>query len=99
MQITLCFFASIREALGSSRESLRCPEQVQTVAQLRHFLQQRGGVWADVLADRRAVLTACNQVMCDGATMLSDGCEVAFFPPVPCMKITHGSFGKSGTAR
>ncbi len=82
MEITLRFFASIREALGSSHEALFCPDDMRTVGQLRHFLQQRGGVWADVLADRRAVLTACNQVMGDSATLLSDGCEVAFFPPV-----------------
>jgi molybdopterin synthase sulfur carrier subunit len=34
------------------------------------------------LRDGRAVRMALNQVMCDETAVLSEGCEVAFFPPV-----------------
>jgi len=42
----------------------------------------RGGAWAEALAPERAVRMAHQQVMCDGATPVAAGAEVAFFPPV-----------------
>ena len=84
MNITLRFFASVREALGTSEETLMLPAQdaPATVGQLRAFLAARGGVWADALLETRVLRTAFNQVMCSADTALADGCEVAFFPPV-----------------
>jgi molybdopterin synthase sulfur carrier subunit len=49
---------------------------------LRHHLRERGEAWAAALAPGRALRMACNQQMADEATPLSEGCEVAFFPPV-----------------
>jgi molybdopterin synthase sulfur carrier subunit len=82
MNITLRFFASVRETLATSQESLALPSALFTVGELRAFLVARGGVWAEALAEGRALRTACDQVMCDSDAMLSEGCEVAFFPPV-----------------
>lgn len=82
MNIQLRFFASVREALGIGQESLRLPDQVQTVGDVRAFLRERGGVWAEALAEGRALRMACNQEMTDAQARIKDGCEVAFFPPV-----------------
>ena len=82
MNIQLRFFASVRETLGTAQESIALPPQVQTVGDVRAFLRERGGVWADVLAEGRALRMAYNHEMTDAATLLTDGCEVAFFPPV-----------------
>ncbi len=82
MNVQLRFFAGIREALGTAQETLSVPDEIQTVGDLRRFLQMRGGVWADGLADGRALKMACNQQMAEAATMITDGCEIAFFPPV-----------------
>ena len=82
MNIQLRFFASIREALGASHESLALPPGVATVGDLRAFLRERGEEWAAALAPGRSLRMACNQLMADEATPLTDGCEVAFFPPV-----------------
>lgn len=82
MNITLRFFASVREALGVSQENLSLPAAVATVGELRHFLIARGGAWAEALAEGRPLRMACQQQMCGAGTALSDGCEVAFFPPV-----------------
>jgi molybdopterin synthase sulfur carrier subunit len=38
--------------------------------------------FADALAPGKAVRMALNQVVCDGSEVLSEACEVAFFPPV-----------------
>ena len=82
MQIQLKFFASLREAVGTSHELLMVPAELKTAGQVRDFLCQRGGVWAEALAQGRAVRIACNQEMAEASTVLSDGCELAFFPPV-----------------
>lgn len=82
MQIQCRFFASLREAVGTSQESLTLPADVQTVSQVRDLLRQRGGVWAEALAEGRAVRMACNQEMAESDTLVSEGCELAFFPPV-----------------
>jgi sulfur-carrier protein len=82
MYIQLRFFASVREALGTSQESVNLPEHVQTVGDLRGFLRERGGAWTEALAEGRALRMAYNQQMIGADTKLTEGCEVAFFPPV-----------------
>lgn len=82
MNITLRFFASVRETVGTSAETVALPDGVATVGAVRAFLIARGGPWAQALAEGRALRMACNQVMCQPETAVTDGCEVAFFPPV-----------------
>ena len=79
-QVTVRYFASLREALGSG-ETIAV-DAGSTLAQLRDGLLARGGRHAEVLARGRAVRCALDQTMCDEAALLHDGAEVAFFPPV-----------------
>ncbi|MDI9334783.1 MAG: molybdopterin converting factor subunit 1 [Cytophagales bacterium] len=78
--MTVKYFASIREAVGVSSETITCP--ANTVGVLRDFLIAKGAPYAEVLARGKSVRSALNQVMCDESTELANGCEVAFFPPV-----------------
>ena len=82
MQIHLKFFASLREAVGTGSETVSLPDDVKTAGQARDFLRARGGVWAEALADGRALRIALNQQMADASASLTEGCELAFFPPV-----------------
>jgi molybdopterin synthase sulfur carrier subunit len=82
MNINLRFFASVREALGVSSETITVPQDVTTVGAVRALLVARGGAWAEALKEGRALRMAFNQVMCAADTPLQDGGEVAFFPPV-----------------
>jgi molybdopterin synthase sulfur carrier subunit len=82
MEIKLRFFASVREALGTSEEKLTLPAGVKTVGAVRDHLIERGGAWAQALAHDRALRMAFDQVMCEPDTEVRDGSEVAFFPPV-----------------
>ena len=82
MNIQLRFFASVRETLGTSQESVTLPEHVRTVGEVRAFLIQRGDAWAEALAAGRSLRMAYNQEMTEPDTLISEGCEVAFFPPV-----------------
>ena len=79
MKITVRYFASIREALGSG-ETL--DTQAATLVALRDELIARGGVHAQALARGKAVRLALDQVMADESAALREGAEVAFFPPV-----------------
>jgi molybdopterin synthase sulfur carrier subunit len=80
MHITLRFFASIREAIGQGSES--CTTAAADVAALRDALIARGEPYASALARGKSVRIAVDQHMCDESTVLHDGAEVAFFPPV-----------------
>ena len=80
MNVTLKYFASIREAIGQGSESVST--QAATLKSLRDEMIARGGAYAEVLAHGRAVRMALNQDLCDESAALTDGCEVAFFPPV-----------------
>lgn len=82
MKIELRYFASVREALGIAQEAVEVPEGIATVGDVRAWLRARGAVWAETLAEGRALRMACNHTMTDPGTRLTEGCEVAFFPPV-----------------
>ena len=80
MKLTVLYFASIREAAGSASETLET--QAGTVAELRAELCARGGDLGDALAPGQALRTALNQTLAHEHAGLTDGDEVAFFPPV-----------------
>ncbi|MBU3577066.1 molybdopterin converting factor subunit 1 [Polynucleobacter sp. UK-Kesae-W10] len=82
MKLELRFFASLREAVGSSQETIEIPAAVKTIADLRILLAHRGGSWAQALAEGKSLRCALNQVMVDANTPLQEGAEIAFFPPV-----------------
>jgi sulfur-carrier protein len=80
MKVTIKYFASIREAIGQGSEVR--DTAATTLAALRDELLATTPAHAASLARGRSVRMALNQVMCDEAAALSEGCEVAFFPPV-----------------
>lgn len=80
INIRVKYFASIREALGRGQEALQT--HCTTVAQLREELVARDARHAEVLAQGKAVRMALNQTVVEGDAQLSEGAEVAFFPPV-----------------
>ncbi|KQU81017.1 MULTISPECIES: MoaD/ThiS family protein [unclassified Rhizobacter] len=80
MKLRIRYFASLREALGSS-ESLELPAGAD-VAAARDALIARSERHAAALARTRALRCALDQALCDEATLLHDDAELAFFPPV-----------------
>jgi molybdopterin synthase sulfur carrier subunit len=80
MKVQIRYFASVREALSTSGESV--DTRAETLSALRDELIARGGAYASALARGKAVRMALDQAMSDEAAALSEGCEVAFFPPV-----------------
>lgn len=79
---TIHYFASIREKLGHSSEEIELPAQVDTVSKLVNVLiEQHDSSWGDVL-NSSAVLVAVNQSVAKFNSSISNGDEIAFFPPV-----------------
>lgn len=79
--ITVLFFAGLREAVGTSSETLALPAGVETVSALRDHLVARGGQW-ESLAQAKNLRAAVNQDMAPLTSAIKDGDEIAFFPPV-----------------
>ena len=82
MKVTVLYFARLREAIGRERETLELPSDVATVGALRQWLIARGAPWAEAFTEIRRIRAAVAQDMAADETRLSEGAEVAFFPPV-----------------
>jgi sulfur-carrier protein len=80
VKLRLRYFASIREALGTS-DTIEVAEGA-TVGAVRDALIARGGAHATALARSRALRSALDQVLCDEGAVVAEGSELAFFPPV-----------------
>ncbi|TMH10833.1 MAG: molybdopterin converting factor subunit 1 [Betaproteobacteria bacterium] len=80
MNVTVRYFASIREVLGSG-EQIEVPAET-TLSRLRDQLIERSAKHAVVLARGRALRCALNQTLSDESAIVTEGAEVAFFPPV-----------------
>lgn len=82
--IRVLYFASLRERVGVASEELPVIAigDAATVAGLRAHLIARGGAWAGTLTDGERMMVAVNQELARPETLLRDGDEVAFFPPV-----------------
>ena len=79
MKIKIRYFASLREAMGTSHEDL--DTQALTVGQVRDQLLAMGEKYQCLQRDQ-AVRMALNQVMVDESAALHESAELAFFPPV-----------------
>ena len=77
--LNILFFAQIREVLKC--ESMQLQSSARNVKALRRELSQMSELWAETLGSQSA-LAAVNQTISDDDTLLNDGDEVAFFPPV-----------------
>ena len=80
MKVTLRFFSSLREQLGLSSQEHET--SAINVALLRSELMLLKPNYAQALSSGKAIRVAVNQEVCDDSALLSEGCEVAFFPPV-----------------
>ena len=77
--IKVLFFAQVRELVACDEVSVAC--DYPSIDELRLALITRGDKWALALEEGK-VLVALNQTLVPLNTPLSEGDEVAFFPPV-----------------
>jgi len=79
--LTIVFFAQTREIIDQGSLSLEFSPALSDLETLRQQLAQRGNKW-DLALQRDKLLVAVNQEMSPWDTIIKDGDEVAFFPPV-----------------
>lgn len=83
MNIKLLYFARLKETLKFSTEDLELTSNEQwTVLKLKALLAKRGDTWAQMLMGKLKVRAAINHELVDDNAPITDGDEVAFFPPV-----------------
>ncbi len=78
-KFTLKFFAKLKEDVGVSQMEIAIND-VNCVSSLIDFLCEQNPSWQSVL--NRPLLTAVNQTMVRGDSLINAGDEVALFPPV-----------------
>jgi sulfur-carrier protein len=87
IKVKVLFFANFKEILGCSELVM----QIEDGANINTICQQlacKQGVWNDLFqfADNshcsNKVKVAINQTMAEHSTLIKDGDEIAFFPPV-----------------
>lgn len=82
MAITMLYFAWVREAIGTSQESVDPPEAVVNVADLICWLAEQSPGHAAAFAEPARLRAAIDQNFVPLDASLGDAREVALFPPV-----------------
>jgi molybdopterin synthase sulfur carrier subunit len=80
--VKLLYFASVRQTLGTGEEDIALPAGITTVADLAAHLAARGPAYAAIFAAPKALRAAVNQTHAGFDAPVSEGDEVAFFPPM-----------------
>lgn len=81
--IKIHYFASVRERLNQAEEQLVLPEEVSSIEDLIEHLKIINPSFKSVMDSSKKILVAVNQtVIVDLDYKLSEGDEVAFFPPM-----------------
>jgi molybdopterin synthase sulfur carrier subunit len=82
VRLRLVYLARLREAFDSPGETLTLAHEAPTIDDVAERLRARGAPWAEEFAPGRAVRFAINHRLARRADCVSDGDEVAIFPPV-----------------
>ena len=82
MKVNILYFAKLRESVGIEAETLEINENSK-VSDLLYFLQNREEKWSEYFNDKKNLLrVAINQKIVGVDHFISDGDEIAIFPPV-----------------
>lgn len=81
-QVTLLYFASVREVLGMDREERELPDHLGSVRELMDWLVALDAGYAAAFGAPDKLRCAVDQVMAPFSARLSGAREIAFFPPV-----------------
>jgi molybdopterin synthase sulfur carrier subunit len=82
MKLDIHYFASIREQLGIEGQQLELSGNNNNVADLIVSLTKADTKFSVMIEATPSILVAVNQTVVDRSYTLSDGDEVAFFPPM-----------------
>lgn len=80
--LTLVYFAWVREAIGRDEERVELSSPEESVGELVARLAVRGGGYAEALADPDRLRAALDQQFVGFDTAIGRARELALFPPV-----------------
>lgn len=80
--VTIVYFAWVREIVGLDEERVARPAPGTTIADLVAQLAARGDGYAQALADPTRVRAAIDQKFAPLDALIGDAREIALFPPV-----------------
>lgn len=81
-EITVRYFAWVREKTGVGTERVKVPNRVATVADLVELLRSRGPEFEAAFAHPASVRAAIDHTHVKPQASIAQAREVAFFPPV-----------------
>ncbi len=81
-EITLRYFAWVRERIGAGEETVAPPADVRTVADLLAWLKARGPEYAHAFEQSHVIRAAIDQTHVPHETAIGEAREIAFFPPM-----------------
>ena len=79
--ITVLFFASLREELNTSRITVSHSNDINNLADVLNIILTNNPSWASALSDEK-LICAVNHKVSAMTSPVTDGDEVAFYPPV-----------------
>lgn len=82
LEVTIRYFAWVREKTGRSEERIQLPASVVTVRDLMQWQQSRGPEFAAAFARPEAIRSALDRVHVKADAKIGAAREVGFFPPV-----------------
>ena len=80
--VTLRYFAWVREKTGMSEERVTLPPSVETATDLLCWMQTRGPQFAAAFAHPEAIRVALDRAHVKPGAKIGGAKEIAFFPPV-----------------
>ncbi len=81
-QLTISYFAWVREGMGVDIETVALPPSVATIADLVDWLRARDATGGTVFADRSRIRAARDGTMVGLDAAIDGAKEIALFPPV-----------------
>ncbi len=82
MEVTLKYFAWVRERVGTGEERLTLPASAGTVRDVISWLKQRGDNYAAAFEREDIIRAALDHIHATHDASVKGAREIAFFPPV-----------------
>jgi len=83
MKFDVLFFASLRESFGFDRKQIEVSKKVKTLSEFLEYMSlDKKSPWSELVNNKKRYRAAINQELSGWDETISDGDEIAFFPPI-----------------
>jgi sulfur-carrier protein len=82
MEVTLKYFAWVRERIGTGEERVALPESVDTARDAMRWLKMRGESYAAAFEREDLIRVAIDHAHASHEAKVQGAREIAFFPPI-----------------